>query len=188
MLGAARWTLVSTLVAASLILPGTASAIVPQVHDYGKFFKPETVAKADAQIKMIAERYKKDVVVETFEKIPDDVKSKFNYDRDTPDVRDRFFRAWRDDLANRAGVNGIVVLISRDQYHDKGTSIRITVAAGGETLKRDFTAHDTEKTWRTSWRTVSPKKCRRPPSRRLAIRRTHLERPTQANRKGCTGR
>jgi uncharacterized membrane protein YgcG len=137
MLGAARWILAPVLVAAWLLLPATAHAIVPQVRDNGKFFDADTIAKANAVIKRIEEKYKKDVVVETFAEIPPDVKTKFNY---TPETRDAFYHKWRDSLAEQAGVNGIIVIIAKDQG-----KTHIEVAAGGETLKRDFTPHDVEK-------------------------------------------
>ena len=72
MLGAARWTLVPALVA-SLLWPGPAQAIVPQVYDHGKFFDAETVKKADAQIKRIQDKYKRDVLVETYDVIPPEI-------------------------------------------------------------------------------------------------------------------
>ena len=61
MLGAARWTVVSALLAGWLLLPSTAFAIVPQVHDHGKFFKAETVKEA-SQLKGAIARARKAVV------------------------------------------------------------------------------------------------------------------------------
>jgi uncharacterized protein len=139
MLGAARWTVVSALVAGWLLLPSTAQAINPQVRDGGKFFKPDTVKKADEQIKHIEERYKKDVVVETFGEIPEDVYKQFDYKAD----RVAFYRAWRNDMAKRAGVNGLIVLIVKDQYN--GGKTHIETAVGGETLKKAFSPADEEK-------------------------------------------
>ena len=81
MLGAARWTVVSALVAGWLLLPSAAFAIVPQVHDHGKFFKPETVKEADAILLKIQDKYKKDVVVETFPKIPDEIQKSYHEDK-----------------------------------------------------------------------------------------------------------
>src|SRR5262249_43744890 len=93
MLCAARRALVPALIAGWLLLPATAHAIVPQVHEHGekKFFKEETVREANALIQKIAQRYKKDVVVETYDKIPDDIAKKFNYDVNR---RDEFFDRW----------------------------------------------------------------------------------------------
>src|SRR5258708_5411656 len=103
MLGAARWTVVSALVAGWLLLPSAAFAIVPSVHDNGKFFQPETVKKANAVIKRIEDKYKKDVVVETFAEIPEEVIKKHRYDGAN---RDAFYRAWVDDVADEVGANG----------------------------------------------------------------------------------
>ena len=136
MLGAARWALAPALIAGwlLLLLPGTALAINPQVHDNGKFFDAETIRKADAAIKRIEQKYKIDVVVETYKEIPDDLLKKFGYnDKD----RDTFFKRWVDDLADRAGVNGIVVILSKDQF--KADRVRVEVGFGKETQKKKFT-------------------------------------------------
>src|SRR5882724_5066524 len=120
MLGAARWTVVSALVAGWLLMPSAAFAIVPQVHDHGKFFKSETVKEADAILLKIQEKYKKDVVVETFDKIPDEVLQRFKYD---PKDRKAFFHRWVADLVSQGKVNGVYVLICKDQNHDNSTWI-----------------------------------------------------------------
>ncbi len=134
MLGAARWTLVPALVVSWLLFPSTAQAIVPKVYDNGKFFDAETVKKADAQIKLIEEKYKRDVVVETFATIPQDVLDRFKYDEKN---RDAFFQKWIADLEERGGVNGIMILLSKDQFKENRT--RVEVGVGKVTVKRDFT-------------------------------------------------
>jgi hypothetical protein len=134
MLGAARWALVPALIAGWLLLPGTALAIVPQVNDDGKFFDAETIRKANAEIKKIEKAYKVDVVVETYDPIPEELLTKLGYKEDD---RDTFFKKWVDDLADRAGVNGIVVILSKDQF--KTGRVRVEVGVGRDTQKKRFT-------------------------------------------------
>ena len=92
---------------------------MPQVHDNGKFFDAETITKANAMIKRIEEKYKKDVVVETFAEIPLHVKTKFNY---SPETREAFYHKWRDYLAEQAGVNGVIVIICKDNGNTQSRS------------------------------------------------------------------
>ena len=122
MLGAARWVLVFAL-DAGWLLPSMAFAIVPQVHDNGKFFDADTVKKADAlpTIQKIQEGYKKDVVVLTYDKIPEDVFKHINYD---PKNREAFFDQWARHEAQQGKVNGIIILISKDQKHKDSTWIQ----------------------------------------------------------------
>jgi uncharacterized membrane protein YgcG len=143
MLGAARWALVPALMAGCLLLPGTALAINPQVHDHGKFFDADTIRKADADIKRIEQKYKIDVVVETYDKIPEDLLSKFGYKEND---RDTFFKRWIDDLADRAGVNGIVIILSKDQF--KADRVRVEVGVGRETQKKKFTLSNRDELYR----------------------------------------
>src|SRR5437870_9515514 len=139
MLGAARWTVVSALVAGWLLLPSAAYAIVPQVHDHGKLFKAETVKEADAILLKIQEKYKKDVVVETFDKIPDEVLQRYKY---APDLESRkaFFHRWVADKASEAKVNGVYLLICKDQNHKNSTWIEEEV--GEESRQKAFTESD----------------------------------------------
>jgi len=134
MLGAARWSLVLALVAGWLLVPGTAHAIVPQVRDGGKFFKAQDVSRANLLIKDIEKKYKKDVVVETFGEISDENAKKFQYD---PKNRPAFYASWRDSIAEGGAINGIVVLIVKDQHNENKTHIEVGV--GKETQKRAFT-------------------------------------------------
>src|SRR5580700_8054595 len=104
MLGAARWALVPALIAGWLLLPGTALALTPQVYDHGKFFDAKTIEKANALLDKIEKKYKKDVVVVTYDKIPDDVLKELSYEKTDPASRKEFFDRW----AKREAKNGKV--------------------------------------------------------------------------------
>src|SRR5271155_5871466 len=134
MLGVTRWTVLPGLLASWLLLPAMAHAIVPQVRDNGKFFDTQTVDKANALIKKIEAKYKKDVAVDTFAEIGYEVAKRFQYD---PKNRNAFYVRWLDYLAEDGAINGIVVLIVKDQYNENKTHIEIGV--GRETQKKAFT-------------------------------------------------
>jgi hypothetical protein len=134
MLGAMRKSWVAAVAAVWICTAATALAIVPQVRDGGKYFDEATIAKANAEIKQIERSLKKDVAVETFERIPEDILKKFNYDLDH---RDAFFERWGNHLAEDGSLNGVLVLIVKDQV--KNNSMRVEILAGKETRKKDFT-------------------------------------------------
>jgi TPM domain len=133
-LGFARWTVLPGLLASWLLLPAMAHAIVPQVRDNGKFFDTQTVAKANALIKKIEEKYKKDVAVETYGEISDEVAKRFQYD---PKNRSAFYERWVDYLAEGSTINGVVVLIVKDQHNKNITHIEVGV--GRDTQRKAFT-------------------------------------------------
>jgi uncharacterized membrane protein YgcG len=140
MLGVARWTVLPGLVAGWLLLPAMALAIVPEVRDNGKFFDAQTVAKANTLIKKIEDKYKKDVAVVTFGEISDEVAKKFQYD---PNDRSGFYYRWMHQLEEQGAVNGVVVLIVKDQHNQNKTHIEVGV--GRETQKKAFTLENRDK-------------------------------------------
>src|SRR5216110_1380382 len=89
----ARWALIPAVLIGWLAVAGPASAVlVSEVKDDAGFFKPETIKKANGEIKEIKERYKHDLVVETYKTVPadrlDEVKK---MDKES---RNRFFEGW----------------------------------------------------------------------------------------------
>jgi TPM domain len=134
MLGVARWILVPGLVVSWLLLPNTALAIVPQVRDNGKFFDAQTITQANAFIKKIEAKFKKDVAVDTFGEISDEISKRFQYDAKN---RDPFFARWVDSLAEGGEIDGVVILIAKDQH--AGNKTHIEVGVGRNTQKRAFT-------------------------------------------------
>jgi hypothetical protein len=137
MLGAARWGLVPTLIAGWLLLPSTALALTPQVYDHGKFFDAKTIEKANDLLKRIEKVHKKDVVVITYDKIPDDVLARIKYD---PKNRKSFFHQWAQHEAKAGEVNGIVILIAKDQNHNGTTWVEEDV--GENTRDKEFKEAD----------------------------------------------
>src|SRR5579871_1367195 len=59
------------LIALLALSAGTAQAVAPEVKDEAKFFKPETVKKANDEIRAIMRKYEKDVLIETFPSVPE---------------------------------------------------------------------------------------------------------------------
>src|SRR4051812_20137490 len=54
-----------------------ALAIAPRVNDAGGFFDAATIERANAVIREIKDKYDKDLVIETYPAIPDNLKSAF---------------------------------------------------------------------------------------------------------------
>src|SRR3954449_13253910 len=72
-----------------LALAAPTRPLEPQVRDDGGFFSAQTVDQANAIIRQIKRDHGKDVMVETFSTIPDDMKSRYD-----PARRDQFFEEW----------------------------------------------------------------------------------------------
>ena len=109
------WIRLGLGLCAGLVLASQASAVAPEIKDQGKFFSEEAVKKANKQIREIARKYEKDLLIETFATIPADqaarVKSMSNQERE------KFFHNWAEDRAETAVVNGIYVLVCKDPAH-----------------------------------------------------------------------
>jgi hypothetical protein len=94
-------------------LPPT--TVAPEVNDQGKFFGAEAVKKANAKILDIARKYDRDVLVETFESLPDAPADKIK--EMTGKERDAFYRNWAKKRANDRAVNGVYAVITREPTH-----------------------------------------------------------------------
>lgn len=108
------------------------SPVVNAVKDYGGFFTPEAVQKADAELKEINSRTKKNIIFETFKKAPAaDVQ---RIEDMTARQRDNYFAGWM-----KSRVQGIrfdvYVLITRDPGH-------LQIALGPDVEQKVFTAKD----------------------------------------------
>jgi uncharacterized membrane protein YgcG len=126
-----RWTpvLCALTLAAWLVPAGPARAIFPPaIKDDGKFFKPETLDKANKKIREIYEKYKKDVVVETIASLTADQESKLK-----EEGRDKFWAKLALDRARALGVNGICIVLSKKPTH-------LQVHMDPDTQKKAFTA------------------------------------------------
>jgi hypothetical protein len=86
-----------------------------EVRDGGKFFSEEAIRKANDDIRAIARKYDREILVETFREPPDGKAEKVA--AMSAEERARFFREWANDRARAAKVNGLYVLICREPSH-----------------------------------------------------------------------
>jgi len=111
----------------SLGIPAACWAIFPPpVKDDGKFFTKDGLDRANKKIREIYEKYKKDVVVETLEKLTADQQKKFD------DDPERFFPRLCLDRSRELGLNGVYILIVKKPR-------RLQMHMDPETQKKAFT-------------------------------------------------
>ena len=125
----APFSLVFTL----LLGPSVARAEVGVIRDNGAFFSESAKSEASRQIGEISSRFKKDLVIETFQTIPADLKQGVNL-QDRAAVS-RMFEQWTLSQARQQRVNGIYILLSKEPAH-------LQVVVGNETQKNLFTLRD----------------------------------------------
>ncbi len=125
-----RWTpVLCVLVLAAWLLPaGPAHAVFPPaIKDDGKFFKPETLDKANKKIREIYENYKKDVVIETIPTLTADQEKQLK-----EEGKAKFFAKLALDRARALGVNGIYIVFCKKPTH-------LQVHMDPSTQKKGFT-------------------------------------------------
>ena len=110
-----------------MLLPAVSLA---DVRDGAGFFSPATVEQANRQIADINGKYGKDVVIETYPALPANL---------APQLeslgQERFYANWLRDRAAQLGLDGVLVLITRQPAY-------IQVGQGGDTARAAFTADD----------------------------------------------
>lgn len=106
------------------------------VQDQGGFFSPTQVARINAEIKEFNQRFKKDLMVETFAAPPPDKQKLLAVA--SADEKTKIFKSWVHERAKEAKAEGIVVLICREPPH-----IQVEVSAGIE--KKAFAAKDRDR-------------------------------------------
>src|SRR5262249_39045409 len=107
-----RWGVVLVALAALLAVTAGAGAVAPEVKDTGKFFSEDAIKKANDQIREIARKYDRDLLVETYESVPSgDVDKVKNMSKDEVNT---YFRKWAEDRAQARVVNGAYVLICKE--------------------------------------------------------------------------
>lgn len=90
-------------------LAGRAEGVYPPpVKDEGKFFTAKGLEKANAKIKEIYKKYRKDVVVETIDALTVDQEKLFKEEGGK-----KFFPKYGLKRINELGVNGVYVVISK---------------------------------------------------------------------------
>jgi uncharacterized membrane protein YgcG len=130
--GMLRWTpALAAVLAAWLVPAGPARAVFPPpVKDDGKFFKPETLEKANKKIREIYQKYQKDVVVETLASLSADQEKKLK-----DEGKNKFFATLALDRAKELGVHGIYLVLSKKPSH-------LQVHMDPATQKKAFTPRD----------------------------------------------
>ncbi len=107
-----------------------------EVRDLGGFFSAGAIQKANGEIKSIEQRFKKDVVIETFKTVPPS-KAK-QVEGSAGEARNRIFREWIEERAAESKKDGIAILVCREPSN-------LQVAIGAETSKKAFTKSDRDK-------------------------------------------
>jgi TPM domain len=141
-----RFLLASGVPVVLLTLVGVVLAVYPPaIRDEGKFFKPETVEKANAKIHAIYKNYRKDVIIETYPSIPPETEKKFRGENKLAedrkldeDERKELFRFWSRSRQEELGVNGVYVLINRKPAH-------LDVSVDRETERKALTVKERNK-------------------------------------------
>lgn len=115
----------------TLLAAGTiATAGIHQVWDEAHFAKPQSVGQIDQILAEIHDRFSKDLMIETFPGIPDDLKQKYQ-----EQGKEKFYEGWTRSEAFQLGVNGVMVLVTGDPAH-------LQVEVGLDTRQRAFTLDD----------------------------------------------
>jgi uncharacterized membrane protein YgcG len=123
------WTFASRVLTATLLLwllslGDRAQAAIAEVRDEAHFFSADAVAQANEIIREIKQQHKKDLLIETVRRVPENKKDEAN--SSDAKVKGHFFANWAVERARMEGVNGIYVLITREPGH-------VEVAVGDQT-------------------------------------------------------
>ena len=109
---------------------GTARAGEHQVRDDAGLFRPGFVKLADEVLDDIHARTNKDLMIETFPTIPDQMRASAQQQD-----KQGFYDHWMISEARAHNVNGVFILITKDPPH-------IQVGVGKETREKAFTFKD----------------------------------------------
>jgi uncharacterized membrane protein YgcG len=103
------------------------------VRDNGNFFSDSATEGANRRISEIKTQFKKDLVVETFKTIPEEISQ--GVDLTDKSARNKMFEQWTVKEAKQQNVNGIYVLLSKEPAH-------LQIVVGNETQNKAFTLKD----------------------------------------------
>ena len=120
---------------AATLLLGTAGARAAAggIQDDGAFFSEFAKVNATGTIKDVAARLHKDIAVQTFASVPDDMKAAVL--QSDKAATNRGFSQWAEQLARSKGVNGVLILLVKQPAH-------LQVVVGTDTLRQAFTLTD----------------------------------------------
>lgn len=96
---------------------GASDGVVDDAH----IFSQDAISRADQIARQIEDMHKRQVLVQTFSAIPDDLQSKLQ-----ADGKERFFGEWTRQLSQEKHLNGILILICMNPGH-------VQVEVGNET-------------------------------------------------------
>lgn len=113
-----------------LLFVRSAGAGIHQAWDEAHFVKHQTLDQVDQILNDIHDRFGKDLMIETFASIPDDLKPNLQ-----KEGKDAFYTKWARTEAFELGVNGVIILITGDPAH-------LQIEVGNETQTRAFTIAD----------------------------------------------
>src|SRR5690242_13405500 len=91
MLSLMRWSWLPAVVLSLLLVGGPSSAAEPGIIDNAHFFKPETVKRADTIIRDIRDRYRQEVLIETFDNPPGGQANASELSKMSPQEREKFY-------------------------------------------------------------------------------------------------
>ncbi len=123
-------------VVATLLGTSISRAGLGAIRDNGDFFSDSAKTEATRKISDIEHQYKKDLVIETFKEIPEEIK--LGVDLNDKAALNRMFEQWTVKQAKQQKVNGVYLLISKAPAH-------LQIVVGNETQTKAFTLSDRDK-------------------------------------------
>ena len=121
---------------ATLFGTAIAAAGTGGVRDSGDFFSEAAIKEATRKISAIETQFKKDLVVETFPDIPEEIQR--GVDLSDKRALNKMFEQWTVKEAKQSRVNGIYILISKEPAH-------LQIVVGNDTQNKALTSKDREK-------------------------------------------
>ena len=109
-----------------------AFALNPEVKDEAKLLKPQTVRQVNETLRQIKQRFSRDLVIETYPAVPDDLKPELN-----EKGKERFFDDWGARRGKELDVNGVIVVVCMEPRY-------FNVMVGNQTQKTAFTRADVD--------------------------------------------
>ncbi len=118
-----------------MLLFGTvgARAAAGGIQDDGAFFSEFAKVNAKGTINDVASRVHKDIAVQTFAEVPEDMKASVLHSDKA--ATNRGFSLWAEKLAREKGVNGVLILLVKQPAH-------LQVVVGTDTQRQAFTLTD----------------------------------------------
>ena len=123
---------VTVLLTLAVFGPAAFAAAEPGIHDGGMFFSEEALSEAADIVRVIRQAYDRDVVVETYAAVPDELREDL-----AREGKEKFYADWLERRAKELGVRGVFVLITREPG-------RVQVGVDRTTRQRVFTVKDRE--------------------------------------------